>query len=671
MSEATTAHPTDSPLDSTWAEVLVLGAVLSVAALGTSSLLLAQLSAHSAPGALVLAVVLLAPVVVLVHRERPRLRRAPRDLALAVAVGALGLVMFVPGFPYAYADKDPGMYVIHSWAIAREGSVHVDDPVLAANQPGILIGPGARFPGAWIDEGGTDRVTPQFFHFLPSLMATAVDVAGRHAAFHLNPLLGALSVVAFTLAIRRGFGTTVAAVAGGLLAISMPQVWQAKYPSTEILAQLLIVGALLAITVAIEARSRTAALVGGVLIGTGLLARPDGLLLVLAAAGVAGVLLAADRFRREARWATIGLAVTLPYAFVNAYDLRRTYTLLNDVPDLPLVLAAIAVCLVGGWAARGPVRALRRRLGDHDVDDVCRMLGMVVAGGFALMLLGFTLRPLLLGKDYTNLLGVEPKRSFDEYNLDRLTFYLTRAIVPLAVAGMAIVGWQRWRAARWALLVPGLLMTPLYLWEAQISPRLMWWVRRFVPGVVPFLILLSAVAIGWALTQRRATVRVVGAVVLVTLAVGYLQRSWPLREHREMAGSYDTAAAIAGAAGPQQGLFLWQRPKPNHIFDPSRNLGAVVWFGFDQLSALLPDDPDQGAVDAYATRFPDRPVFVVTTGDQLPPRLEQGAYTEVKRVQAVLPVWEEEIRARPARAISIPVDVVIWRLDGAPNDQGS
>lgn len=653
--------------DVTVAEGLAVGAAAGVASVGTASLALAQIGRHDGWAALALGALPVLGLVWLARREGVRVRNPLPDLALAGALGVLSLLMFLPGAPYAYADKDPGVYVVHAIAIAREGNVRLDDPVLEADLPGVLFSPGARFPGIWVD-GDTDSVTPQFFHFFPALAATAVDLTDARAAFHLNALLGALAVVLLGLGARRAFGLPAAVIAGGLLATSMPQVWQAKYPTTEILAQLLLVASVVALGVAVERRSAAFALTGGLLIGTGLLARPDGLLLVLVAVGAGGLLLALDRFDRTARWCAAGLALTLPYALLNAYDLRRGYTLVNDVPDLPVVAVAAVAALAGGRALRPVARRLDGPLRDPRWH---RRIGTALAVAFGGLLLVLANRERLFGVAYTDLLGPGPRRSYDELNVHRLRLYLGRFVLPLAVVGLAVVGRQRWRLSRWLLLIPGLCLAPLYLWEAQISPRLMWWVRRYVPGVLPLVLLLVAVALAWGLRHRQWVLKAVAAGLLVVVAAPNLDRSLPLRDHREMAGSYDAARAVAGAAGDEQGLFLWERPGPDAIFSPTRNLGAVVWLGFDQLSALLPRDPGQPLVDEYADRFAGHPVFVVAEGAGLPAALDPDAYTRVERVRRRLSVWEEQLEHLPVRAVTVDVDVTVWRLDATATDQGS
>src|SRR5690606_32154401 len=115
------------------------------------------------------------------------------------------------------------------------------------------------------------KTVSQFFHFYPALLATAHDLGGSRALFNLNPVLAIGSVVALVVATRRAAGTAPAAVAGALFVTSMIQVWQARYPSSEISAQLLLSGALLAAVLAIGRRWTGAAFVGGLLLGVGFL----------------------------------------------------------------------------------------------------------------------------------------------------------------------------------------------------------------------------------------------------------------------------------------------------------------------------------------------------------------------------------------------------------------
>jgi hypothetical protein len=263
-------------------------------------------------------------------------------------------------------DKDPGGYVAHAMSIARTGSYEIIDPTLDGRIPGgpVLSSPGARFPGVWERDGHSDVIVPQFYHLWPALLAVSFDVGGERGLSNTAPLLGVLAILAAALALRRAvaaapWGTEASGLASGgiaglLLATNMLEVWQGKYPSSEISAQMLFVGALLSLIVALTTGWRPAAGLAGLLTGIGYLDRGDGVLLVLLAVAALAALIAVRRWDSRATWFAVGLGVVLPHALWQAYSYQAAgrYSSLNNVPSFPKLAAAAIAVLVIGFALR-------------------------------------------------------------------------------------------------------------------------------------------------------------------------------------------------------------------------------------------------------------------------------------------------------------------------------
>ncbi|HEX5366965.1 MAG TPA: hypothetical protein VFW63_09945, partial [Acidimicrobiales bacterium] len=182
-------------------EAAGLLACVALAAVATASVALAEVGRHDGWLAAGLGVVATALVGTAAWRSspRPRLRTDRAEAGLLAATAVAGAVLFLPGFPYASADKDPGVYVAHAFAIARQGDVSIPDAVLRHHLPTDLSG-GARFPGIWLDADDPGVVTPQFFHLYPATLATAADLVGRRGVFNLTPLVAILSLCVWTLA---------------------------------------------------------------------------------------------------------------------------------------------------------------------------------------------------------------------------------------------------------------------------------------------------------------------------------------------------------------------------------------------------------------------------------------------------------------------------------------
>ena len=651
-------------------EACAVTGVALVAAVATWSLALAQLGRHDgwlAVGLGLLTTAVATAIVVTVGR-RPRIRIDPVELGLLAAVVVAGAFFFLPGFHYTWDDKDPGVYVAHGFAIAREGDVVIDDPVL---ERGIrpAFDQAGRFPGLWVEPDHPTAVTSQFYHLFSALLATADDLGGPRWLFNVNPGLAIGSVGMVVLAVRRVVGTLAAGLSGALLVTSMMQVWQARYQSTEILAQLFVVGALLAGVLAINRRWTAGAFVAGALTGLGFLVRPDGFLYVLIAGGVVALTLAADRFDRRA-WALVGgLALTVPYAFWNAYEARQIYSDSNNVPSAMVLTGVLIAMAAAGLAARAAFHTVRKRKPGSLLADPLRLVdrlhfpvGLVVAlaTGVGLVLLFF--RRNIWGVDYEYLgLNRRVGRSFDEINTQWLTWFVTIRGIATMWFGLCVVMLRRWRASLMLLSLPGAALLLLYLYDANVSMRLMWWVRRFIPAALPAVMILIAIGLWWALTRRSRLVQIAGAVLAVSLLVEYGRMSLPLRDHDEMGGSWDMAAAIAAQAGDQQGVFLF--PPGSNIYDINRNAPGIVWMVFDQVAARLPADYGLADLERYQAAFPDQPVFFVTPGQELPDQLPDDRFSERGVVAGSLSVWEETQHIRPSRAVTMPMGVSVWKLE--------
>jgi hypothetical protein len=655
----------------TVAEVVTLGAAGLLGVLATVALATAHLGVFGLAPVLGATLALAAGIAALARSgvaAPPRIALDPAGLLPVAAGAALALVLFLPGFQYAGGGADPGVYVMHAIAISRDHSVWIHDPLLAAGSlPVQVASPGARFPGIWISDAQTGTILPQFYHLWPALLATSYTAGGYGALVATTPLLGVLGVALTAAVARRLAGPVASWAAALLLSTNMMEVWQAKYPTTEILCQVVFVGALLGVLLSVQTRWRWPALVAGLLVGIGYLGRPDGILLVLLAVGILALLWVLRRFDARAWWFAVGLGVVLPYAFWQAYGPAATYTRANGVPGLAVMLGLIAVCAVGALLLRPVLARVVGRVDRLLADDrarrwVGRLVTLAAVGLFALA----RVRERLFGPDYVYY-GPRLIRSFDEINLQRLSWFFTWPGMLLMLAGIGVVALRRhWSPSAWLVTVPTVVLMAFYVWHARNSPYFMWVGRRYIPSVVPGIVLLIALALAalWAWRVRwRLRLGVPLAVALVAFVGGVqLSQSLPLRGHDELGGSYRIAQSVAALSGAEKGIYLWA-PVTNCCAQPSMMFGSPVWLIGGEDSAMLPSGPRVGPyVQQYARTFPDRPLFVVYPAGTALPRLPGLATTPVRRFAGTLPHWEQSTNHRPDHAEQIPYDFTVYRV---------
>lgn len=647
-------------------ELAVLLGALVIAMLSVASLAMAHLAIfslfHAALGTAVLLILLAA--VARFTGPLPRVVLDLPGLVTLAAVAILALWMFLPGFHYAAGDRDPGGYMMTGAVIAREHSVTFTAPQLAAHLPVQTYSPGALFPGLWITNLDAGTVTPQFYHLWPALLAVSYSLHGFAGMANTDPFVAVLAVLLAVALARRVAGPVAAVLAGVLLSVQMLQVWQAKYPTAEMLTQMLFLAALLGLAMSVQTGWRWPAFVAGLMVSTGWLARADGLLLVLLAVGGVATLYVLRQLDRRGWWFVAGMTALAPYALYQAYGPAALYTRDNKVPGMAVVLGVIGGCALLAVVLRPLLTPLARLVGTATSSPRGqRRIGaaVVVACG-GLFTLG-VIRPVF-GEDYTHY-GRRIIRSYDEQSLHRLSWFFTWPGLLLMLAGIAFVALRRWRPAPWLVVISLLAFLPVYAWHAHNSTYLMWWGRRFVSTVVPGMVLLIAVALAglWLLRGRlRLLSRLTAVAMAGFLAVIFLGQSLPVRHHDEWGGTYFVERDLADLAGDSSGVFLWQKAS-YCCAAPQMLLASPLWLIQDQLSVLLPVDSAKvpGYVSDYVDHFSDRPVFLVLEKGE-PPSIPGMRVELVREFSGGFPRWDESSVYRPSQEIQIPYRFSVYRV---------
>jgi 4-amino-4-deoxy-L-arabinose transferase-like glycosyltransferase len=657
------------------AEALWLAGVGVIMVFSWSSLLTAHLgvlSVGSVTGvALALGAAWLALVAVAIRRggRRPALAGPWAEVASLAVLAALLAALYLPGFPYGVSDKDPGVYLMHGFSIARTGDIRIHDDALA-RQPSLTLfdppsngWPGNRFPGIWIHDPAKAEVIPQFYHLYPATLGFLGRLSGQTAMVDLNALLAVVSALGVYLLGRRLAGPLAGLVAAVTLGVNMMQVWQAKYPTTEISTQLWFVLGMLALVIAIQTGWWAPAMLAGTALGVAWLDRVDSLLPVLIGLGVLAVVFALGRWRSLHTAFAAGLAMTVPHALYQAFGPARRYTeVAGQVTGarLALVVGCLALAaVVGRLLLRGP-------LGRRAVDRAARLvsnprhrlaLKALLPAGLTLLTVLAWLRPQLFGPDFMLYSG-RVIRSYNEDNLRRLSWFITVPGLLAALAGFALVALRRWQAAMWVAIGPAVAMLVFYAYQSGISPRLMWWTRRYVPLGLLALALLIGIACAAAMAWRgpgRVLVRGAGLAIAALVAVTGLLQDRPLARHQEYGDSFAASARIVAAAGSRQGVFVWDRGAR-----ASALLPTPVWLQRDQLSLLLPTRAEPADLAEIRRAFPGQPVFVVTGPTGLPPGLRPAGLTRVDAFRVGMPFWEQSNTHRPGHNRGLKVDIQIW-----------
>ena len=545
-----------------WVERWFLRVALGIGVAAWLGLLLAEFGRLRL--GLLLALLAAGAVALAAHTRFVRPLRPPPAAGVGrqglLAFGAVILVagfLFFPPYETAVNGGDATVYLNLGRKIAETGALAFDDPLLGElpveareylflnRQPGDYgFGRYARFPGGFtIADIGEPEVSAGFSPLFPVQAALFHQAFPPRGALFVAPLFAVLSAGGLFLVVARIGGIGTGLLAALLLAVSLPQVWFARYPVPETVAQFFVLAGLLALFAAFrDDRPWLAAAAGG-FFGLACFAKIDMVfhLSVALAAFVAWRLLA--RPAGGGRCVVfllaafgLGLAHNLVHYVLYPSDYELYVRQLLDRSSLlPWLTASAAgltaLLLAASGAALLAVRGEWRRLGPL----APRAAGWGLAGLLAAYAAVYV----------TTTPGRWPAPLF------WLSWYLSWPVLGLCLAGLAWLLWSG-RAGRanqglvFLLILTGVVSLP-YLYDPLEPGEHIWSMRRFVPVVLPGMLAVAAMGAGRLVEWVYFEFRAVATAALAAILIGFV--GGPSRSvlgEGLWEGVLDQSAAVAG-----------------------------------------------------------------------------------------------------------------------------
>ena len=517
-----------------WAIVLSiatsLGLVLAMAALHRYSLprlLIADLALSAA----------LAAAARFDLRLGPTAKRAGPAIVLPIALVLLASFRFSPPSEYIIGGKDPGVLVNAGIQIAQRGTFVYRDPVVAAVPPDLrdLFIPhnangaryiGVRFMGYFVLDPDSGAVVSQFQHVYPASIAIGHGLFGLAGALRAIAFWGVFGVLAVYFLGARLFGRPAAMAAATLLTLHVAQVWFARYPNVDIVMQALLFAALLAMARAQVDDDPFFAPAAGTLFGLLLFLRYDAIVAV--SATLAAIALGYISGQR-ARWTFFA-----PLAVITGLCAWYLAGPLREYANLPIVFlshlpawqyVALGLVSVAGVALTVAGRRSTAISGAVTKYAPLALTALVVVAAIYAM---YFRHP---GGRLTD---------YDAYALRTfVSFYLTLPAFIAAMVGFAVVA----RSLFWrdpAFIITFTTFCLLLFYKIRIVPEHFWAARRFLPIILPGMLLLAAAAaltgVRGRLLWSRAVRGPIGVAFLGLLAVQYARAAKPVAAHIEYEG---------------------------------------------------------------------------------------------------------------------------------------
>jgi len=598
---------------------------------------------------------------------------APRWSALVpLALIVLGWSLFFPTAEYVMGGKDPGTYINEGIAIARGGSLLVREPVVASlpvwsrdlffpsyRNPTYYS---LRFMGFFLLDPGAGTVVAQFPHLYPVWIAIGYGLDGVPGALHVVGAWAILGLLALYFTGVRLVGRPAAATSAVLVAISLVQVWFARYPNSETLTQALLLAAILSFARAHIDDDRFFAPVAGALFGLLVFLRIDSVL-ALGAVGLTAGLLFADARRIRA-------AFVLPLVVVLGAGWLYYATLMRPYGELPMIFAA-------------NLRPAHLALAALGLAGLLAFLAAARSGGAGPLLRKWAPRALALlllaGATYAYFLRAPsgPLAWHDAMSLRTFAWYVPPAALAAAVLGYVLVCWRRfWRDP--LLLVTIAVYAFFVFYKIRIWPDHFWMARRFVPVILPSAMLMLS-ALAWFDAWRgRAPARgvppgrdvapgrlglvrlVLPAVFLLLVALALWRATTPILRHVEYAGLVGRLEDLARRFTGDDLVLVESRASGGDLHVFALPLAYIYDRNILVLYSPTPDKKLLGRFLAWAHTKYRHVYFIGTGGSDL--RSRSVTAEPVGRLSIGVPEYESLRNEYPTRARVKDFDFGIYRL---------
>ena len=465
-----------------------------------------------------------------------------KDYLVLFLIIAIAMVLFFHPYEYIAGGWDPGVYVNTGINISRTGSILIHDDFLKELSPEDQkvfshirhIGV-EKYPGFPITDADKGIITPYFFHLYPVWVAIFYSLGGTKFALMVNAVFGLFSLFAIYSGVKVLFNREAGLISVFLVATNIAQIWQVRFPTTEILTQFLIFSGIYLLALFSKDNGIFFGVLAGIIFAVTFLARIDTILL-LPALLIFFYYRSLIKFRKEDLSFISAFTLIMLLVFIYYLTLARLTAgfIINDftiIKSTLFVIFIIAVSLV--LIAFRMLPEHIRAVGISALSSKRTKLVIIILLSM-LFLYGCFIRPAFIeGKNAKNLL--------------ELSWFLTPIGLAAAFAGLIWLTFNGLDKYNIFFYMTAIFVSLFFINSKMIVPVYMWAVRRFIPVVVPS----AAVLTGYFLYRIRSAFPKKGTVIVVLILSGITLYSFitgkGLLSDREYKGLVDFCREFANS----------------------------------------------------------------------------------------------------------------------------
>ncbi|MDP8218628.1 MAG: hypothetical protein P9M03_07880 [Candidatus Theseobacter exili] len=429
-------------------------------------------------------------------------------------IALCSLLLTLPASEMLLGGWDPGVYLHTAGAIAEQGSLQFDMEDLAdlpeKEKPLFtrkLHNLTEPFLGMRILPNS--KISPQFFHLYPCIMAVIYSLGGIRVALLMNPLLNVGCILLIFILAKLLLGKYWGITAALFLCLNPAQIWQGKLCTSEMLVQFLILGGFcfLIRAITIKRTSMLLFFLSGFSFGMAMITRYDTLILM---APLITVIAISPLWKEKRNGFIVFAAVFFLFSFQTLLHTMYIAPYYKPLHSSVILVMLVIIVLI-------PCLSLIGRKAFSSGSKMAEYINkrkpvLLMIAGIIFVIWGlytWLIRPYIFTyasdifwiNKILNWVGQKRLASYftmnERYNMLYLVNTIGSIALGIALTGTGFLFFRADKRGIWIWLFPSAAVTVFLVTNVFHDHFMLWITRRFIPVVFPFLAISAAAGVKW------------------------------------------------------------------------------------------------------------------------------------------------------------------------------
>ena len=685
-----------SQADLILSEIIFLSLGISVAVSSFAGLVLAELGQFSLTKLSIVLLSLSALVAIAWLIRRKGVERSWSKSPWWWVVGLLLLIiissfLFIGRSEPMLNEADPRPYLVEGVNIAQNGKIPLVNrmlPQLSEDEVVLLYGEKALrgdqeygthlwdheyATGFLIEDPAKGEVRTRYFPLYSVMIAISYRLLGLRATLTvMNPFLAILALLLIVLLVRRLLGGKIALLAGLILVVNPLMVWFARYPIPEFYAQLMVTLGIFCFALYYPWGERPSGkgywgLLSAVAFSLAPTAKFDLYLILFPLAGIIFLIYALKVVRREKfaylLWFVLPLVLFVFHGWVGQKIFSGRYLQVTSSVVPRFIRSNILLISILGLIALAALPYLFRLITEHGkIDKGLDIAKKYWRPALAILLLAMCIFAFLV-LPYISW-GRNASEAQQKATFQRMSWYFGYIGVIIFIIGLVIFVMKNLDQRTLAFFLMGTSIAVMLFYNPLCAPIHMWFLRRFIPVVIPFMGILMAYGLIKApqsIRERRARKMVAGAAVVALVAVLVFTSLYTakIKGVVQYGGSLESTQELAvRLKGKEKVAIFYDAVSRGYYADTLRYI-----FGVNSLPlASRTGDPKVFAKLIDKLWSQGKEVYMVSTIEEPPEIAKDFDLVDQQKLEASFELLEQEGGRRPDIIVHESYPIYIRKL---------